>query len=123
MWKIALKISAIILLLTTIVVLFFYLLKKEISMLFWFIPIYFVIMSIFLSVFAKKNINNKRILLNVLLFRFITVFGGIIVLFLGLFFDKPNILGFTILFVIYYIVFSTFETLEMIKISRENSKL
>ncbi|MDR2683869.1 MAG: hypothetical protein LBB53_00620 [Prevotellaceae bacterium] len=116
MWKIALKISVVIVLLTIVDGAVFYFTKIEMPLLFCVVPLYFLLSSIFLAIFAKKNIECKNIMAKILTFRFVVVFCGILVLLAGLIFDRNNILCFTILFVIYYIVFSILETKAMVRL-------
>jgi hypothetical protein len=121
MLKNILKSSAAILFLTIIAILFFCFTKIEMPLLFLLIPIYFVIVSILLAVFAKRNNNEKRMFSNILIFRFAVVFFGLIILIVGIIFDKENLLSFAISFVLYYIVFSIIETQVMIKSTKKIS--
>jgi len=68
-----------------------------------------------LAVFIKNNPDEKRTIIKMLIFRFSVVLGGIVVILFDAVFDKKNIVVFVILFIIYYIVFSVFETQSMIK--------
>jgi len=114
-WVIGIKNTVIILFLTAIAAAVFHFTNISCPILFFLIPTYFIIVSIFLAVFIKNNPNEKRTIIKMLLFRFSVVFGGIIVVLFGAVFDKKNIIGFVILFIIYYVVFSVFETQAMIK--------
>jgi len=121
MWKIALKNSSIIVLLSIIVFFVFRWIKIEMPLMFYWLPAYFLACAIVLAVFAAKTVGSKRIMLKMLLFRLAVVVFGMLILLVEYLLDKENMLGFTILFVIYYILFSFFETQTMIKIGKEEN--
>jgi hypothetical protein len=87
---------------------------------FWLIPTYYIIASVLMSWFAHKASQNKAYLsLQVLLgVRLIIVVLGLMFLFVGLFFDREHAISLTIIYVLYYVIFSVVETNVMLKLSK-----
>jgi hypothetical protein len=115
MWKLVLKMLIAVVITTIFIYLFFVMIKITFPLLFWLLPCYFFIASILLAIFLSRNIESKRLILKMLLFRLAVVFLGMVILLAGFAFDRSNILAFTILFIMYYVMFSLFETAIMVK--------
>jgi len=86
------------------------------------IPVYFVLVAALLAYLVNKAEKNRNFLsLTVMLgFRFLIVFVALLILFVGMFFDRQHVLSYAGIFVLYYILFSVFETRTLVKLNKKN---
>jgi len=120
-WKISLRISVTMLAMTLLVGAVFYFTRMELPVLFAAVPVYFILASVVLGYVVNKNMAKKELISigGMMGIRSLFVFGALLVLVAGLFFDKGHAVGFTILFVGFYIVFSIFETQALVMLNKK----
>lgn len=98
-----------------------YLMPSALPTTFWLVPAFYGISCILLTWFYSKASNNKQWLSLPMLIgaRLVIVALGLLFLFIGLFFDRDHAVSLTVLFVIFYIVFSILETKVMLDLNKK----
>lgn len=120
-WKTFIELSCLLLIVTILVQIVFYVVgRKEYPIYTIITPLFFFLNGIILSRFVGKygQSGQEPSLAKLTLLRMIKIIGGIIVLLIGLLYNKTLALPFVVEFVVYYLLYLGYETYVLYKLNK-----
>lgn len=111
----------LVIIITVLAYVFAYFMKQQLPNYFIAVPAFFILMLIALSLLVKKY-NKKETAIDVagiLSVRMIIFFVCFAAFGAGVLLNRLNLITFTVLFALYYIVFSIIETKTLLKLTKK----
>lgn len=111
----------IIILISILAYIILLLIKYDIPPFLIFLPILTISMTGSLAIIVKQYLKKDKVLevAEILIVRMLFLFPFIVLLIAGVLINKKDIVLFTILFAIYYVVFAVTETRTLIKLTKK----